>query len=85
MFTNHLKRGTEIRLRNGWKAILRDNIKGNIRMAEVHGPHVEVGSVYSHDIMRANINGKWFEIEHTPAQKKLRALVSTKITGGYSN
>ena len=75
MFTNHLKRGTEVRLSNGWRAILRDNLKGNTRMAEVHGVCIETGSIYAHDIVRANVNGKWFEIEHTPAQQKLRAMI----------
>lgn len=83
--TNHLKRGTEVRLSNGWKAILRDNLKGNTRIAEVHGVCVETGSVYAHDIVSANVNGEWVTVEHTPAQRKLMALVNAKIGNGHSN
>jgi hypothetical protein len=72
MKTNDLKKGTRIRLRNGWFATLEDNKKGNIRMATVEGHFTEMGSVYSHDIMEAFVDGDWFVVEHTDAQVKLR-------------
>ncbi len=72
MFTNDLKKGTRIRLRNGWEAEMWDNKKGNIRMANVFGHVTEAGSVYAHDIMYAQINGDWMKVEHTPAQLKLK-------------
>ena len=79
MKTNDLKKGTPIRLRNGFRAVLADNKKGNIRMAEVFGAeqgfYDEIGSVYSHDIVLAEVEGKWVEVEHTDAQKKLRQTV----------
>lgn len=49
--TNDLKKGDTIRLRNGWYAVIADNLKGNTRMATVYGNYVETGSVYSHNIV----------------------------------
>lgn len=73
--TNDLKKGTRIRLRNGWYATLWDNMKGNTRVANVEGFYTEAGSVYSHDIAAAEVNGQWVMVEHTPAQLKLKARV----------
>jgi len=50
MKTNDLKKGRMIRLANGWFAIMADNQRGNIRMADVDGMYRETGSVYAHDI-----------------------------------
>lgn len=77
MKTNDLKKGTRVKLRNGWEADIFDNAKGNTRMAKVYGFETEIGSVYSHDIVAAQspIDGKsWMTVEHTPAQIKLRAI-----------
>lgn len=75
MKTNDLKKGTRIQLRNGWFGTIVDNAKGNIRMADVEGVYREIGSVYSHDIVSAQINDQWVSVEHTPAQVKMRAMV----------
>ena len=75
MKTNDLKKGTMVELRNGWKAELRDNLKGNTRIAKVFGDYTEIGSVYSHDIMTTYVNKKLVDIEHTPSQLKLRGMV----------
>ena len=45
MFTNDLKKGTIVILRNGWRAILEDSKKGNIRDATVQGFYSERGSI----------------------------------------
>ena len=74
--TNDIKKGTRIRLANGWFATMADNMRGNTRMAEVEGFFTEIGSVYSHDIVSALIEGEWVTVEHTPAQNKLRQRVS---------
>lgn len=76
MKTNDLKKGTRIELANLWQGTLKDNKKGNIRLAEVEGFYTETGSVYSHDIVSAQVNGKWVKVEHTAAQNKLRREVS---------
>ena len=73
--TNDLKKGASVILRNGWKATIEDNMRGNTRLATVFGDFTEMGSVYSHDIAVAVVNGNSIPIEHTPAQLKLRAQV----------
>lgn len=76
MKTNDLKKGARIQLRNGWFGTIADNARGNIRMATVEGFYTETGSVYSHDIIRAcPQGGAWEDVEHTPAQLKLRERV----------
>lgn len=78
MKTNEIKKGTRIRLRNGWNATMFDNMRGNTRMAEVEGFVTEIGSVYSHDIMAVlNPDGSETPVEHTSAQIKLRTQVSS--------
>ena len=73
--TNDIKKGTRIKLANGWYATMADNMRGNTRMAEVEGFFTEIGSVYSHDIVLAQIDGKWETVEHTKSQKELRKRV----------
>jgi hypothetical protein len=72
--TNDLKKGTRIKLANGWYGTLTDNKKGNIREAEVEGIYTEIGSVYAHDIIAARVGSEWMTVEHTPAQVKARKL-----------
>lgn len=78
MKTNELKKGTRIKLANGWEAIIEDNMKGNTRLAKVFGFFTEIGSVYSHDIKYfRNDAGIWESVEHTPAQIKMRKQVAS--------
>jgi hypothetical protein len=88
MFTNDLKKGEHIRLRNGWDATIEDNMKGNTRLCTVYGLYTEMGSVYSHDIMYVYSGGKgksieeakttcsMVKVEHTPQQEALRQRVN---------
>ena len=74
--TNELKKGDRVQLRNGWFGTVADNARGNIRMVDVEGVYREIGSVYSHDILRAQPkSGAWDIIDYTPAQIKLRETV----------
>ena len=80
MKTNDIKKGTRIRLRNGWYGTMADNMRGNTRVVDVEGYERETGSVYSHDILQAivplsgTVNlSSVIMIEHTPSQLKLRA------------
>lgn len=75
--TNDLKKGARVRLANGWYATLLDNAKGNTRLATVEGIVTEMGSVYAHDIVEANIADSWVTISHTPQQEKMRQAVKT--------
>lgn len=78
--TNDLKKGTRIKLANGWFATIEDNKKGNIRLATVEGLDTEMGSVYAHDIVQARVqtdfkaNGgyEWQAVEHTAGQVQAR-------------
>ena len=79
MKTNDIKKGTHILLRNGWEAIMADNARGNIRMAQVFGYETETGSIYSHDIagVKDAATGGWAAVEYTPAQLKLKKQVES--------
>ena len=79
MKTNDIKSGTKVQLRNGWYGIMRDNMRGNTRTVEVHGHYTETGSVYSSDIVQANVNGIWHAVEHTEAQ--LKAAKQRRVMG----
>jgi len=82
VFTNELKKGDRILQFNGWYGTIKDNAKGNIRIAEVEGFETETGSIYAHDIaFKINPDGLRTRIEHTPAQIKLRNEV-TQMFGG---
>ena len=73
--TNDLRKGDICYLRNGWKCEIADNMKGNTRLAKVYGYETEIGSVYSHDIVRVLRNGVMTPIEHTPSQLKLMKTI----------
>jgi hypothetical protein len=75
--TNDLKKGTRVRLANGWYATIQDNARGNTRMATVEGMVTETGSVYAHDIVEAEIAESWVVVTHTPQQEKMRNAVKT--------
>ena len=83
MTTNEIKKGMKIRsiqLGVPCSGIMLDNMKGNTRLVDVKGSEVglfdEMGSVYSHDIILVEVDGRWVEIEHTDKQKKLSQQVS---------
>ena len=78
--TNELKSGTKIILNNGDYCELKDNKRGNIRMAlcpNFFNKELILGSIYSHNIAFAIIDGKIIPIEHTKAQLKCKALNDT--------
>jgi hypothetical protein len=77
MKTNELKTGVRIKLRNGWEATIKDNMRGNTRVCEVYGDFTETGSVYSHDIVAYKDNdGNWHEdIEYTKSQLQCKNAV----------
>lgn len=72
MKANDLKKGDMVVLRNGWKARIEDNKKGNTRVATVYGTYTEMGSVYAHDIVSVEKDGEKVAIEYTDAQIALR-------------
>jgi hypothetical protein len=72
--TNDLKKGTRVRLTNGWEATLLDNTKGNIRLMRVEGNYTEVGSEYAHKIAEALVGGAWVKVEHTQKQLDVKKM-----------
>ena len=78
MKTNELKKGTRIKLRNGWEAELWDNCKGNTRVANVFGMFEEAGSIYAHDIVAYKKDSNWYtDIEYSEAQNKCKKLANS--------
>lgn len=72
-----LENGTRIVQRNGWFGTLKDGQKRhNTRVAEVEGFYTEMGSIYVHDILAAEVDGLWHMVEHTDKQNELREQVA---------
>ncbi len=76
MLTNDIKKGTTVRLRNGWNAIIEDNKRGNIRLATVLGWVDEMGSIYAHDIQFVKTETGWVKVTLTDAQRKLAKMTN---------
>ena len=76
MKSNDIKSGFKIQLNNGWFGIMRDNKKGNIRMAEICGIYKEIGSIYSHNIKSVlnPSNNEWENVEYTKEQITLKSI-----------
>ena len=74
--TNDIKKGTRVQLRNGWFATLVDNARGNTRLASVEGYVTETGSIYAHDIVRAQVANSWVTVGHTKQQGVLRDRIT---------
>lgn len=75
MKTNEIKKGMRVRLANGWYGTMADNMKGNTRMVDVEGFEREIGSVYAHDIILVDNNGKWEYVEHTQKQLDMKKKI----------
>lgn len=66
--TDQLNKGTRIRMRSGWEAIVVKKCDGNTLIAKVFGDFTETGSIYAHDVVAAFIDGKWINVEMTEEQ-----------------
>lgn len=73
--TDQLKKGTRIRLRNGWEAIVVGECNGNSLNAKVYGDFAETGSVYVHNIETAEVNGEWVDVELNEEQAQFQKEV----------
>ena len=83
MTTNEIKKGMRVRttqLGAPVTGIMMDSKKGNTRLIDTKGSEVglfdEMGSVYAYDIVAAEVDGEWVNVEHTEKQLKLKAAVS---------
>lgn len=82
VYSNDLKKGDKVRLKNGWDAVMIDNKRGNIRMAEVHGIHTEIGSIYAWDInYRIEEDGTGTLVKLTPKQEKDKEKIEAAMQG----
>jgi hypothetical protein len=57
MLANDLRKGMVVFMRDGTRATIADNAKGNIRMAKVEGFVTEIGSVYVKDMAYVELLG----------------------------
>ena len=76
IYTNDLKKGDRVKLRNGWEAIIQDNKRGNYRYAEVFGTWPETSEIYAHDIVGVKLDNIWYPIQHTLKQKQMLIQVN---------
>lgn len=76
MQANDIKKGDHLLLKNGWKAVMFDNKKGNIRMAEVDGLYKEIGSIYVWDIDCVKVGTEWVSVDLTEKQIKAQQVIN---------
>ena len=76
-----VRKGTRVVLRNGWEAEVLDNqVRQSTRMCKVYGVHTEMGSVYSTDIVSAQMpDGVWHVVRHST--KQLVAAKNRQLAG----
>ena len=86
MKTNEIKKGMKIKsvqLGTPVTGIMMDSLRGNTRMIDTKGSEIgmldEIGSVYSHDITEVEVVDRWFKVEHTDKQLKLKELVKEHL------
>jgi len=79
--TKDIKKGMPIKLKSGWCAVMMDNRRGNIRMAEVDGIFKEIGSIYASEIIEAFVDGKWQHVTHS--MRKGHAEIPNFLYGGF--
>ncbi len=80
--TDQLKRGTRVRLRSGWEAIVIKKRDGNTLIAEVFGDFAETGSIYAHDVVAAFVDGKWVNVEMSEEQLQFYEQLKTSFRQG---
>ena len=88
MKTNEIRKGMKIKsvqLGTPVTGIMMDNMKGDTRMIDTKGSEIglfdEIGSVYSHDIIEVEVVDRWFKVEHTDKQLKLKERVKDYFGG----
>jgi len=79
--TNDIKKGDVFLQTNGWYGEMVDNMRGNIRVANIHGIYTEMGSIYVWDISLVVKNGKQYGIELTTKQRKDKSRVNIMFGG----
>ena len=77
ILSNDMKKGDFIQEHNCWYGEIIDNMKGNTRVANIHGYFTEAGSIYVWDIATICKDGKLYCIKLTNKQKKDRDRINT--------
>ena len=75
--SNEMKKGDLIVQANGWYGEILDNMKGNTRVANIHGYFTEAGSIYVWDITNIVKDGKLYNLKLTDKQVKDRVMVES--------
>ena len=75
--SNEMKKGDLILQANGWYGEILDNMKGNIRVANIHGYFTEAGSIYVWDINNIVKDGKLYNLKLTDKQVKDKTRVES--------
>ena len=75
--SNEMKKGDFIIQANGWYGEILDNMKGNTRVANIHGYFTEAGSIYVWDITNIVKDGKLYNLKLTDKQVKDRVMVES--------
>jgi len=65
---NDIKKGTKLRLKNGWSATMMDNRRGSIRTMRVDGYVTDTGDQYIWKVSQALIDDEWCKLVLTNAQ-----------------
>ena len=78
---NELKKGTVIVHRDGTRATLMDNKKGNVRTVETPNlfGSMSIGSAYIKDYAFALIDGEYYHIALSVKQKKDKAMIEAVL------
>ncbi len=78
-----VRKGTRVVLRNGWEAEVLDNLTNRAtRMCKVYGTYTEMGSVYTSDIVSAQMpDGVWHVVVHST--KTLELATARKSRWGF--
>ena len=75
--SNEMKKGDFILQVNGWYGEILDNMKGNTRVANIHGYFTEAGSIYVWDITNIVKDGKLYNLKLTDKQVKDKIMVES--------
>ena len=75
--SNEIKKGDFILQVNGWYGEMLDNMKGNTRVANIHGYFTEAGSIYVWDITNIVKDGKLYNLKLTDKQVKDKIMVES--------
>ena len=79
VLTNDIKSGDVFVQSNGWVGEMVDNMKGNTRVANIHGFFTEAGSIYVWDISQVAKNGVLRDVQLTPKQVKDKERIESGI------